>query len=218
MRDFQDNPETKSTEYGLFLIKNPDLLTVDIFNKMIQSLKGYISALELVQKGDDKVLIGYFPHFLRAQYPLLGMIEIEDYILGRGQNHNDHFLLSKQISLDESFSWKLQPKKNQAASLEKKSFHIDLESDQYLAWQIVFDPTPEKIQITPRLIIKEKDPQKKIELIKKIKQQIDQHSSLSMGISLIHSGVYSDYKSRNLVPKQVNPFLINIESLLTFLS
>jgi hypothetical protein len=218
MRDFQDNPETKSTDYGLFLIKNTAALTNEVFIKLVDSLKGYISAIELIQKGESKALVVYVPHFVLAQFPLLEMVEIEDYILGRGQVQEDPFILSRQINLDDSFSWKLQAKKTQPNILKKTDFNIDLASDQYLAWQIVFDLSGEKLQITPRVIIKDKDPQQKIGLIKKVKQQIDEKTSLMSGSSLIHSGVYEDYKKRTIVPKHVQQFLVSPESVRDFLS
>lgn len=218
MKDFQEDPEIKSTDYGLFLIKNTALLTNELFEKLIESLKGYICSLELIQKGESRALVGYLPQFVLSQFPALEMVEIEDYILGRGQVQQDPFILSRQITLDESFSWKLQPKKTQLNTLKKTDFKIDLDTNQYLAWQIVFDLSGEKLQITPRVIIKDKDPQQKIGLIKKVKQQIEEKTSLISGTSLIHSAVYEDYKKRTIIPKHVQQFLVEAKTVREFLS
>lgn len=218
MRDFQDLPSTKSTDYGLFLVSHPKNLTAEVWDSLSATLKGFICSLELIQKGSAQALVGFFPHFVQAQFPSLGLIEIEDYILGQEVNQADPFILSRQISLNDSFAWKLQPSNHQKPDLTKKQFAIELENDQYLAWQVTFESGDEQIQITPRVIIKDSNPQKKIELIKQVKQQIDQKTSLASSSSLVHAGSYADYKNRTLVPKQVAAFLINKQKLLQFLS
>jgi hypothetical protein len=82
---------------------------------------------------------------------------------------------------------------------------------------VVLEPQEEKIQITPRVIIKESEPQKKIALIKKAKEQISLKTSFINSQSLLHSGVFEEYKKRTLVPKQVQPFLVEKNELLKFL-
>jgi hypothetical protein len=216
MRDFQDNPETKNTDYGLFLINHPDKLTSELFESLIVKLKGYICSFELIRKGNGRALVGFFPHFIQSQYPSLGLIEIEDYILGRGQIQNDPFVLSRQISLNDSFAWKLQSKKK-TSDLEAENLNLELENDQYAAIQIVFEGSDQTIQITPRVIIKESLPHKKIDLIKKVKHQIEEKTSLNNNSSLTHAGVYDDYKKRTLVPKQVRPFIVTASSLKKFI-
>lgn len=216
MRDFQDNPETKNTDYGLFLINHPDKLTSELFEDLIKELKGYICSFEIIRKGSGQALVGFFPHFIQSRFPSLEMIEIEDYVLGRGQTQIDPFILSRQISLDDSFVWKLQPKKKNP-NLEAENLNLELEADQYTAIQIVFEVGDQTIQITPRVIIKEQQPHKKIDLIKKVKHQIEQKTSLISSSSLTHASVYEDYKKRTLVPKQVQPFPVSASSLRKFI-
>jgi hypothetical protein len=218
MRDFQEDPEVKITDYGIFLIRHPDALNQPIFEKLILSLKGYICSLEKIQKGSSQAIVGYFPHFVVSQFPSLGLIEIEDYILGRGKIQADPFILSRQITIDDSFAWKLQPKKKGGGNeLSRQPLKIDLTDEQYTAWQVVFTPFEANVQITPRVIVRERDPQQKIELIKKVKAAIESKTSLTSGTSLMHSGVYEDYKKRTLIPKQVQSWIIDGENLKKFI-
>lgn len=217
MKDFQEDPGISKNDYGLFLIRQSDQLTLELFASLISALKGYICSIEILYKGSSQAMVIYMPHFITSQFPSLGLIEIEDYILGRGQTQEDPFVLSRQITVDDSFTWKVQSKKKTEHLLSKHNFSIELEPDQYFAWQIVFEPGDEKIQLTPRVIIKEAEPQKKIALIKKAKEQINLKTSLTSSQSLLHSGIYEEYKKRALVPKQVQPFLVEKTELLKFI-
>jgi hypothetical protein len=217
MKDFQEDPEIKSTDYGLYLIRETRQLNDEILINLMQSLKGFICSLEKIQKGSSEAIVGFFPHFVVSQFPVLGLIEIEDYILGRGKTEADPFILSRQISLDDSFAWKLIPKKKQENLLKTNKIDIQLEDQQYLAWQVVFEPQDDKLQITPRVLVKDQDAHKKIELIKKVKNAIEQHTSLSSSTSLMHSGIYEEFKKRTLIPKQVNSFLIDPKDLKNFI-
>lgn len=218
MRDFQEAPEVKSTDYGLFLIRNSENLTEEVFSALLDSLKGLIASFERIKKGSSEALVGYLPHFIQSQFPSLGMVEIEDYILGRNETQNDSFILSRQLNLDDSFAWTLQSKKKQKPSLDRKSLDFDLQPDQYVAFQLVCEGgSTEKVQITPRVIVKDSHPQHKIELIKKVKKIIDQNTSLLSDSSLIHAGVFQDYKKRTLVPKQVRSFEVEKKALFDFL-
>lgn len=219
MRDYQEDPDNKTeTDYGLFLIRHPQALDEDLINKLAESLKGYICSLERIKKGSDEAIVGYFPYFVATKFPSLGLIEIEDYILGRSQTQADPFILSRQISLDDSFTWKLQSKKKQSNQLSLQGMDLQLSEDQYIAWQIVFTPIDKEFQITPRVIVKEQNSQQKIELIKKVRSAIDRNTSLTSGTALIHTGVYEDYKKRTLVPKQVQAFLITPREMMQFIN
>lgn len=226
MRDFQEEVLNKEADYELFLISNTQKLTQPVFSSLIDSLKGYIFSFEIVQKGNGVVLIGFFPRFIKAQFPSLGLLEIEDYILGSKEQVKSE-LAGKQITVDDSFTWTLKSKKSKqkldfSLKLENKpfkksNFKFELDDDQYAAWQVVSIPSEDKLQITPRLIVRETSPQRKIELIKQVKKTVELQSSLINSPSLLHAGVYEDYKNRSLIPKQVISFSVSREELYQFL-
>ncbi len=217
MRDFQENPDQKKNPYGLFLIRNKEHLSSELFTSLINALEGVIASLELIQKGSSIALVGYFPRPVQGKFPNLGLVEIEDYIAEEDISKTEEYLLSKQIQLNDSFAWLLQPKNKKKPELQKNNFELELEPDQYFCQQIVFQSAEEKLQITPRVMIKESNSQQKIDLIKKIKQEITEKTTLTNNPSLIHTKTFEDYKKRAIIPKQADSFLASQKDLLDFL-
>ena len=218
MRDFQETPDYGEKKYSLFLIQKIDQLNYEVFESLLKALSDSIASFELIQKGHSFAVVGYFPLTIQSIFPGLGLVEIEDYLAEQDSSQTEEYLLSRQIQLNDSFAWLLQPKNKKHPKLEKNnSVQLELENDQYCAWQIVCEVVGEKVQVTPRIIIKESDVQKKIELIKKIKQEITDKSSLVSTSSLLHHKSFEDYKKRSLIPKSADAFLIGKPELFNFI-
>lgn len=219
MRDFQENPNAvKDGGYGLYLIRHPHNLTLDLFNQLVSHLATQIASLELIQKGQSHALVTFLPKQVIPVFPSLGLTEIEDYIAGIDGQTIDEFLKSRQIDINESFTWNLEAKKKSAPELGsrfKLPFHLNL--DQYFCLQIVFQPISEKLQITIRTLVKDPESQNRIALIKKVKNLIDRSKGLRNSPNLLHAQLYQDYKNRTLIPSQVSSFGVSASQLIDFL-
>jgi hypothetical protein len=219
MRDFKEDPVSfKETSYGLFLIRNTEKLTLELFTSLVNSLRGLIISFEYLQKGENGVLIGYLPHYTQSKFPSLDLVEIEDYVANKETAGMDEYVLARQININDSFGLALHPRKKHPSELtKKKSLKFALEENQYAAVQIVSQPSEQGIQITTRAIIKEVDSEKKISLIKKIKNFLVQNTSLVDTLGTSHAEVFEDYKKRTLIPRHVQNFVIDESELLNFI-
>ena len=219
MRDFQEDPDAaKNGGYGLYLIRHPHNFTLELFYKLIDQLMQKIASLELIQKGESFALVAFLPKQVIPNFPSLGLTEIEDYISGVENLETNEFIRSRQIDINDSFTWNLEAKKKSSPELGsrlKLPFHLNL--NQYFCLQVVFQPIQDKLQLTIRSLVKDPESQNRIALIKKVKNLIDRSKGLKNSPNLLHAQLYQDYKSRTLIPSQVSSFGVSPQQVIEFL-
>ncbi|MDO8618727.1 MAG: hypothetical protein Q7R49_02145 [Candidatus Daviesbacteria bacterium] len=151
MRDYQIKP-TANLSYGLFLIKNPLVLTTIFDTLHDQALQsGYLISLERLFKGSKSALVIFAPHkLINALSPDLQVVELEEYakidptyasVWEMGYKDQASFHLGKinafdnlpQLRDDEQFWWQITLQANSAALWPKldqkklKTYQINLQ-------------------------------------------------------------------------------------------
>lgn len=82
MKDFKQSPQDFSTDNGLFLIRKPYALTLELFDRLHLNCvqEGLIISLERLFKGGESALVLYGPkRMLLNLTQSLDLIELEDY-------------------------------------------------------------------------------------------------------------------------------------------
>lgn len=135
MADYQELPTSSTnSQYSLFLIRQPQALTLDILNKLYAgSLKNnYVLSFERLFKGEKKATVVFGPAALLQSFTQeLGLLELEDYSKKEGgemvawemgaKNLGGNLTSSENLIIQipglhetEEFWWQLvlQPSKN----------------------------------------------------------------------------------------------------------
>lgn len=77
MKDFQEIPEVEKN--SLYLIQNPQALTLNLINELKSRLKSEIISLERLFKGTKSALVVFGPKKVLEQFSNLNLLELEDY-------------------------------------------------------------------------------------------------------------------------------------------
>jgi hypothetical protein len=229
MKDYQEFPLAENLN-GLFLIRNPLEFRIETLNKLhtlgINS-DSYFS-IEKLFKGKEAALLLYGPRVMTQLLPELNLMELEDYLDEARKNENPLPLNpnSNKTNLNESLSWMIESKNNQKKKLSvKREFFklLELEPHQKVFWQIVVHPIKKNegsnFQVTIRAMVAEPDPIKKIELAKKIDNEINSGTGLlkKAGDSS-EQALFESFKRRSFVPKEISPFILSSEEVYSLMA
>jgi hypothetical protein len=206
MKDFQEIPSDNLT-YGLFLIRRKESIDIDFLLRLhqrIASLKSHFS-LERLFHGLEEAAVIYLPTVLVEEFPNLQLLELENYLPNK----------------DLTTSW-VTAAKSQSDFNVKEGFlkNLNLEPNQQFFSQIVADASSDgNFQVTMRNMVVEPDPVKKIDLAKRIEQNIFENSGLTRAEASKSPGlIYEDFLKRGLIPKQVHQFSLSPENVSQLLS
>lgn len=134
MKDYQEIPEIKRIEYGLFLVRQTEKFTAATLDSIGELLldPGLIISIERLFKGTQAALTIYGPKMILDKFSLiLNLLELEDYASGfdiedisiwevgskdqknRPEGSNNIFQNLSRLGLDDHFCWQvvLGPKK-----------------------------------------------------------------------------------------------------------
>jgi len=230
MKDFKETPK-KDINFTLFYVKNAFKLDSNIINKIHNLLlpSGAICSFEKLIKGQEAALIIYGPAQIKAQLPELELVELEDYLATPPKEGESQIPDPKKFELNKSFAWTLSSKNNDKKKLEVKSDFLkllELNDDQKFCWQIVCHPVKTKkedsgsggadgnFQVTIRCMIVDPDPVKKVELAKRMDQEIFNSTGLNKEARQeTTQQIFQDYGKRAFIPKEVSKFILNSEEI-----
>lgn len=153
MRDYQEIPQTKTTEYGLFLIRQIENFDENILNSLREHIhaENLILSIERLFKGKQTALAVFGPKKVLGNFAdRLNLLELEDYA---DLNHED------------TFTWEIGMKNSKNISLENLNNNFknmpELAGEDQFFWQVVIG----KNQTQIRAAFFNKDPQRREVLI-----------------------------------------------------
>lgn len=81
MTDFEESPTEEKQQYGLFLIRNSQVLTESILDSVHKLIlkEGLIISFERLIKGGESALVVYGPQVILNTFQALNLLELEDY-------------------------------------------------------------------------------------------------------------------------------------------
>lgn len=139
MSDYSELPLSSSLKYSLYLVRNPQKLSVDVLNKFYKPLKDKtgLIALETLFKGPKKALVIFGPvDILQGFTNELGLLELEDYSKKLTPQELEH-------SLPKIAAWEVGLKNSaQKLQTEGKLFPKTpgLLDEEEVWWQVVCHP------------------------------------------------------------------------------
>ncbi len=200
MSNYKHLPE-KSIKYAPFLVRNLQLFNQESLSIIYSVLapKELIFSIEKVQKYNSPALILYLPEFIKDKLIALNLLELEDYL-----SEENNFT---QVKVSHTYSWGLtyENHKNDPNSFLKLFNNLELEEEQQFYLQLTALPLKNKrfnFRVNFRAMVVEKDVNKKINLVKKIDQKINQLTVLVKNKKQKTSlSYFKEYKNRQLNPK-----------------
>jgi len=180
-------------------------------------------SIEKLIKGKEKARVIFGPRDIGKNFPELNLVEIEDYLADESGFLSEDF--DKKINVNQSLSWLVEPKNN-----PKKELHIgdelknlSVEDNQKMFIQAVLMPMEKQgsavFQSTLRVMVADPDPIKRVELAKRINQQIFAATGLNKHEDAFpETKKYESFKQRSLVPKEVAEFPFTGEEILALMS
>lgn len=229
MRSYQEIPAALSS-YSLFLVRNKQAFNTQMLDKIHQLTAPDQASfsLERLFKGNESVLVIFGPVNLIRQLPELDPLELEDYLQTDSNSPSSmEGLRPTKISVNDSFTLTIVPKGSSKKSLLAKSDFLkmlNLEPEQYFFWQIVASPLVKRsqkdprslFQVTIRAMVVDKNAAKKIDLAKKIDQEINRATSLtSQKRSQTSQSYFLSFTKRAIIPKEVAEFSLHSEELVS---
>lgn len=223
MRSFQELPSPQ-LGYTLFLVNNLKEFTLQTLDKLFQyslNNNSYFS-LEVLFKGPQVVLAIFAPKDISGYFQNLGLIEIEDYLLGQENESQVQSATSTtpKTDVNHAYAWLIQPKNNlkKKISVSENFFRmLDLKDNQKFFWQVVASPVKNsdiQFQVTIRAMVEEADPNLRVELAKEMDREINSGTGLLRQANLnSNSEMYNNFKKRTLIPKEVRKFILQKEEI-----
>lgn len=221
MRGYQEAPDELSdanTSFAPFYVSDSKTFNLNSLAKLhaFSESSGYILSLERLFKGKDSALIIYGPETMPETFPELKLVELEDYLQNPTDSKTSVFN-EKKVSLNQSYSWTIEPKNNPKKSLIiKPGFlkSLELENEQRFFWQSVIAPIKGTniFQTTIRAMVVDNNPVKKIELAKKMDLEIENYTGLAKKNSpSSNAQVFDSFVKRAITPKEVASFMVSAE-------
>lgn len=221
MKGYQELPP-QNFEHSLFLINNPQLLNEDNIKKIYNySLNNeLIFSIEKLYKGKDKAVILFGPTAFARALDETKITELEDYLLPKTytpQNLNE----LKAVNINSTLSWTLIPDRNSKNKIILKDNFAAIDGiseNERVFIQFVLAPVKSVnlvFQTTIRVMVVSDDPNKRVELAKKIDGQIKSSSNLvrkESGNSI--SQTFDSFKLRTLIPKELQLISVTSDQLL----
>lgn len=201
MRDYSEIPsETQS--YGIYLVRNLQALNQELLNRLYNlslSLNSIFS-FERLQKADEVAYVLYIPKQLILSLSFLNLLELEDY-LG---------------DVNESLAWdisSLNDTKDPLKISPRFLNTLNLNEAQGFYFQIVCQANKKAqnfFNTDIRIIVIDRDTNRRIELAKKIRNLIADNSNLNQAKREVPtSRIFSDYKLRVKNPEANSGLYLN---------
>lgn len=224
MKDFKEIPITPALEYGLFLIKNPAILSKEYLEKIHKfSLENKaIISFERLIKGEESVLVIMGPKNIATVFGELGLVELEDYLLpiSQAQNFDD----PNKVSVNQSLGFVVSAKEDLKQHLTvSPNFLKDLtlEPHQKFFFQIVLSALKDlgNFQVTIRSLVNDADASKRAELAKKLQNHLTESTGLKIQErEETTSKIFTDYQKRALIPIEISKFTLIADEVLGLLT
>lgn len=157
MKDYQEIPETKRLEYGLFLIRQTEKFTASTLDSIGELLidAGLIISIERLFKGTQAALTIYGPKVIMGKFtPVFNLLELEDYASG--------------FDIGDISIWEVGQRDQKKHSEGFNSIFQNLSQmgqDDHFCWQVVLGPKKEKGNISfktqIRAVVYSRDSEKK---------------------------------------------------------
>lgn len=208
MKDYQEIPSKTGEEYGVFLIRKPATLTVDILTKLHQDCldSGLVISFERLIKGFESALVVYGPKRLLIDHQnTLDLLELEDYVASIPAG-----FLAWEVGMKDS-------NKLEAANLKNflKKFP-QLGNREQFWWQLVLSANkdlskPDKsFQVQIRAVLHCPDQVKRVNLAQTLQNLIpDKLTKLPKAFS--DAQIIDFYQKRSLRRDDKNPLLLSEE-------
>lgn len=231
MKDFKETPVT-NVPHTLYYLKNSSKLDPNIISKIHQYLlqKNTICSFEKLIKGKEIVLVLYAPTEIKTNLPELELLELEDYLSPINAENGSQVNINR-VSVNQTLGWAISAKNNPKKKLEAKPDFLkllDLNDDQRFFWQIVCHPlkTHDKnaaedsklgqFQVTIRSLVVDTDPVKRVELAKKMDQEILESTGfIKEARQQTTQQIFEDFQKRTFVPKEVSRFTLCSDEIYT---
>lgn len=128
MKDFAEKPTHITSDYSLFLIRNPAGLNAYVLNNLheLGLKKGYIFTVERLFKGAKSALVIFAPKSVLERFTQLDLLELEDYT-----DKNKEQVLAWEVGVKDYLAFHLFP------PAVSKDFPQLEESEQFW-WQLTF--------------------------------------------------------------------------------
>lgn len=231
MKDFKETPH-KNIEFTNFYIKNFLILDPALINKIHNLLlkSGAICSFEKLIKGNEVAMVIYCPVSIKNELPELELVELEDYLAVPPKEGEPQTEDPKKFELNKSFAWTISTKNNDKKKLEVTTNFLkmlDLKEDQKFCWQIVCHPISKlkkdddqsgkemgQFQVTIRCMVLDPDPVKRVELAKKMDEEIFNSTGLTKEARQnTTQQIFNDYQKRAFIPKEVSKFILDSEEI-----
>ncbi len=193
--------------FSTFIVQNPSLLDNQFFSELAINphLRDLTLSFEVLTRGGDKALVFYAPQDISRHFPLLKLLEIEDYIFQLNPERDSALSLHSpdQITLD-------QPPLILA--------NLALAPGDQLFWQVTLtiqSRAPDKPLINLRAIIKSADLKRLSELKNILISQLNTKLSLMPITANPSKNTVFDYQNRRLLPNEaLNTPIENLTNLI----
>ena len=190
MKDYQDDPKG---EYGLFLLKNPNILDENFFKNIFNYSSDIIFSLEKIYRGEQSALVWFAPKKIVEHLGNVSLLELEDY--------------TSNLPLDKIQSWEVNKKKGDKKK-EYEGFHffkeISIENDEKVVFQIVFKKENNQLQTTLRILVSASTSLRRSIIAKHLDKNIsDQSIFVRSDKKFSSKQILGQFKKRSLYPKEV---------------
>lgn len=204
MRDFQEVPPGKG-EYGLFLIRKPRELNLDVLNLIHTYIldEGLIISLERLFKGKKSTLVIFGPKKLLETLRQLDLLELEDYT---------------EVNRENLSVWEIGVRSRKGISLPVKSFFNDLpgfDAEEQFFWQLVLQARKDNLKLFQsqiRAVVYSSDHKRRKDLTLAI-QNLDLGTLTKVPKPFTQNQIMDFYQQRSLVRDSNNPDLTTLEVL-----
>lgn len=205
MKNLQDIP-APGLPYGLFLIRNKAVFNKETLEKLYVwslNLKATFS-LEKLFRGSQSAFVVFAPLGIVEFLPELQLLQLENYL----------------PKVSDSFVWQISPKLSPKKLVVGEAFlkKVNLSEQQQFFWQVVCFPQKKGwLQVTIRAMVVDQEQMKRIELAKAIDKHISDSTGLIKQRGEINSNLYDNFEKRAVTKKEVEPFLLSVQEVLTSL-
>ena len=206
MRDFVERPVNTGEEYGLFLIRSPDGLTVELLNSLHSQLvkKSRIISLEKLFKGRKSALVVFGPKKVLMPFGQnLNLLELEDYT----KINNGHFHIWEMGLKRFSKSFNGQVLTNMPAFKEDEQFW----------WQLVLQNAhrgPKKFAGQIRAVLSSSDPVRLKDLFQTLSERGD---LVKVPQAITSAQELAHFKERAIQPGATHLVSLNPEEIVPLL-
>ena len=191
MRDYQEIPKVEK-EYGIYLIRKPQFLTLQTLNTIFDLSKGKILSFERLFKGRSQALVIFGPKkILSSRFSeILGLLELEDYTKVPG----------------EIVAWEVERRDIEFSNNNIFSSIPYLEADEHFFWQLIVNRDQGQI----RAVFISQNRERKKTLVSQL-ENLGENYLKKVPRPLTGSQILENYRQRIFTPSQA--FKVNPEEI-----